>query len=189
MAAIRCSLSRTVIAALVLVFLASSLACAQILRPTRQGPDLVIREISLNGVGAGPVGANLEVGVGVENSGAGQAGAFNLALIYMTNLDMDHPYIKIEMKQISPIMAGDALMVNFVIPAHPGTPNQGMLIAIADPAISGHPAGAMTEGRLMLMVPITGARGRTDINNIFGVIFDATNHDLPLRWLNPAVAD
>ena len=156
------------------------------LRPLRDGPDLMIREITLTEVGAGPVGANLGVQVGVMNIGKGQAGGFNLALIYMSNLDMDNPYIKIEMKQVSPIAAGDGLAVHFTIPAHPGTPNQGTLIAIADPPISQHASGALTEGRLMLLMPSTGARGRTDVNNVFGVVFDATNHPMPLKWLNPA---
>ena len=185
MTASRRSLIPTTIAALVFVLAVAGLACAQVALPA-YGPDLVIREIRLTGVGAGPVGANLEVGGGVENSGRGQAHAFNLALIYMTNLDMDDPYIKIEMKEVSPIMAGDALMVNFVIPAHPGTPEQGMLIAIADPPIAGSPAGATVEGRLMYVL---GGGGRTDTNNIFGVIFDAHGHDLPLSWRNPAVTD
>ncbi|MGD9497717.1 MAG: hypothetical protein AB7Y46_15555 [Armatimonadota bacterium] len=151
-----------------------------------RGRDRVIREIMLTGVGAGPVGANLEVSVGVENCGEGQAGGFRLALIYMANLDMGEPYIKIEMKQFSPIMAGDALMVSFAIPAYPGTPDKGTLIAIADPSVSGHPAGAMLEGRLLRAI---GGVGRTDINNVFGVIFAAEGHDLPLRWRNPAAQD
>ena len=186
MSATRRSLIQTVMAALVLASLVSSMVYAQVVARIRQGPDLAIREIRLSGVGAGPVHANLEVWVGVENQGEGQAGAFNLALIYMTNLDMDESYIKIELKEISPIMAGDALMVSFVIPAHPGTPDKGMLIAIADPPVSGEPAGAMTEGRLMYVL---GGAGRTDINNIFGVIFDAQGRDLPLSWQNPAIAD
>lgn len=186
MAVIRSSLWRTMWAALILAFVFSGLAYAQVITQFPRACDLVIREIQLTGVGAGPVGANLEVGVGVENRGKGQAGAFNLALIYMTNLDMDQPYIKIELKQVSPIMAGDALMVNFVIPAHPGTPDSGMLIAVADPPVSGNPAGAVTEGSLLFVL---GGGGRTDLNNVFGVIFNAHGHNLPLRWKNPVVTD
>ncbi len=121
--------------------------------------------------------------LGVLNVGEGQAGGFNLALIYMTNLDMDDPYIKIETKEIGPIMAADGPAVHFVIPAHPGTPEQGMLIAVADPPKSDGPAGAMTEARyLMLRTP----GGRTDTSNVFGVIFNAANHDMPLSCMNPA---
>ncbi len=150
----------------------------------KKGPDLLIREIMLTGVGAGPVGANLEVSVGVTNVGEGQASGFRLALIYMSNLNMDDPYIKIEMKQVSPIMAGDGLMVSFVIPAHPGTPDKGMLIAIADPPVSGNPAGAMTEGRYLVLRALGG--GRADTNNVFGVIFHAPAQSMPVSWINPA---
>ncbi len=187
MAARQCWVNLTVMAVLVLAFLAASVASAQIAIQIQKGPDLVIREIMLTGVGAGPVGANLEVGVGVENVGEGQAGSFRLLLMYVSHTTQDDPYIKMEMRQVSPIMAGDALMVNFVIPAHPGTPEQGMLIAIADPPTGDHPAGAMTEGRLLLRV--LGGGGRTDVNNVFGVIFNASGHDMPVRWRNPAVPD
>jgi len=150
----------------------------------KKGPDLVIREIMVTGAKEGPVGANLEVQVGVLNVGEGQAGGFNLALIYMSNLDMDQPYIKIEMKQISPIMAGDGLAVQFVIPAHPGTPEEGMLIAIADPPVANGASGTMTEGSRLLMTVMGG--GRSDLNNVFGVIFNIKNRQLPVSWLNPA---
>ncbi len=152
----------------------------------KKGPDLVIREIMLTGVKKGPVGANLEVQVGVMNEGNGQANGFNLALIYMSNLDTDAPYLKIEMKQVSGIMAGDGLAVHFVIPAHPGTPEQGMLIAVADPPVVDHASGAMSEGPALVLMSVTGAKGRTDLNNVFGVVFDATNHTMPLTWVNPA---
>ncbi len=152
-----------------------------------KGPDLVIREIMLTGVKEGPVGANLEVQVGVLNVGEGQASGFNLALIYMSNLDMDQPYIKIEMQEITPIMAGDGLAVQFVIPAHPGTPEEGMLIAVADPPVAGNASGAMTEGHYMMLRVLGG--GRTDTNNIFGVIFNVKGRAMPVSWLNPAVAN
>ena len=152
----------------------------------KKGPDPVIREIMLTGVKAGPVGANLEVQVGVLNVGEGQAGSFNLALIYMSNLDMDDPYVKIEMKEITPIMAGDGLAVQFVIPAHPGTPEEGMLIAIADPPVAGSPSGAMTEGSYMMLL---GGGGHTDTNNVFGVIFNVKGRDMPVSWLNRAVVN
>lgn len=151
----------------------------------KKGPDLVIREIMVTAVKQGPVGANLEVQVGVLNVGEGQAGGFNLALVYMANLDMDHPYVKIERNEISPIMAGDGLAVSFVIPAHPGTPEQGMLIAIADPPVAGHASGAMTEGRYLMLTALGGG-GRWDTNNVFGVIFNVAGHDMPVSWINPA---
>ncbi len=195
MAAIQCRINRRVIAVLVVLCLAvgvtvclaaggGGLQAIQL----KKGPDLVIREIMLTEVGAGPVGANLSVGVGVENIGEGQAGSFHLALMYVSNTTFDHPYVKIEWKEVSPLAAGDALMVSFVIPAHPGTPDKGLLIAIADPPTVEHPAGAMTEGRWMMMVAAgVPKRGRTDTNNVFGVIFDASGHNMPLRWRNPAV--
>jgi hypothetical protein len=187
MAARQCRINLRVIAVVVFMCLAAGgRGLAQI---PLKGPDLVIREIMVTEVGAGPVGANLSVGVGVENIGQGQAGSFNLALMYVSNTTFEHPYVKIEWKQVSPLAPGDALMVSFVIPAHPGTPAKGMLIAIADPPIVGHPAGAMMEGRWPMVALGVATRGRTDINNVFGVIFDASGHDMPVRWRNPAVAD
>ncbi len=47
-------------------------------------------------------------------------------------------------------------------------------------------AGATIEGRLMCVL---GGAGGTDVSNIFGVIFDAHGHDMPLSWRNPAVPD
>lgn len=195
MATRQCRVSLRVIAVLVFVCLAIGVTVCLGAGGTglqqislKKGPDLVIREIMLTEVGAGPVGANLSVGVGVENIGEGQAGSFRLALMYVSNTTLDHPYVKIECKKVSPLAAGDALMVSFVIPAHPGTPDKGLLIAVADPPTAEHPAGAMTEGGLML-VAVGGARGRTDTNNVFGVIFDASGHAMPLRWRNPEVAD
>jgi hypothetical protein len=175
----------SVIAVLVLMYLAAGGRAAAQLQVTK-GPDLVIREIRVTEVGAGPVGANLSVGVGVKNIGEGQAGSFCLALMYVSNMTFHDPYVKIEWKEVSPLAPGDALMVSFVIPAHPGTPDKGMLIAVADPPVVGHPAGAMTEGRLMVAL---GGGGRTDINNVFGVIFNVSGHDMPVRWMNPAVPD
>ncbi len=36
---------------------------------------------------------------------------------------------------------------------------------------------------------VLGGAGGTDVSNIFGVIFDAHGHDMPLSWRNPAVPD
>ena len=196
MAAIQCRINRRVIAVLVSVCLAVGVTVClgagggglQGIQLTKR-PDLVIREIMVTEVGAGPVGANLSVGVGVENIGNGQAGSFRLALMYVSNTTLDDPYVKIEWKQVSPLAGGDALMVSFVIPAHPGTPDKGLLVAVADPPTAEHPAGAMTEGRWMMAALGVPMRGHTDINNVFGVIFDAKGHDMPVRWRNPAVVD
>ena len=156
-----------------------------------QHPDLALEKIMLIGVDYGDVVSEFTLRAVVRNVGTGDAPPCTVVLAYSSNLGGSSPLMAQTAQIPNVIKPGGSTLATFtlILPYSPGTPWRGMLLAVVDPPVPGHPEGQISERPRGLMV----AAGQTppahtDTNNVFGIIFDTGGPpQRPIHWDNPAV--
>ncbi len=189
----RTSLGLTMVACTLLVGLATQAALAQPMQVDigafTKHPDLVVEKIMLIGTDYGDVASEFTLRVVVRNVGSGDAPPCTVTLGYSSNLGGSSPIV-LETTQIpNVIKPGGSTLATFtlILPYSPGTPWRGMLLAVVDPPVAGHPEGQIRERPVTLVAAGGTPPSFAETNNVFGIIFHTGGPpQLPIHWANPA---
>jgi len=135
---------------LLVVFVAFGLFSQTVLlqQPTlRALPDLVIREVTYQEIGTGDF-RTYRFGIGIVNQGSGQAGAWtNAAVFIVSDIFSTQPAWLLGTTDVSPIVAGDGLMV-FVDRVLSAPVGPCCVLVVLDAPTAGNPVGKMNEGAI-----------------------------------------
>lgn len=153
-----------------------------------QHPDLRVEKIMFTDVSYGDVAATFEVRVAVRNIGTSGADPCNVMLSYSNNTTAPtamRTWVKRMTHGLNP-KGSSVITFELILPHGAGAPWQGMLIAVADPPVSGKPLGEIREWPATISMPTTTMKPKAELNNVFGVIFHTGSNITPLHWDNPA---